>query len=120
MILVDTSVWIDHLHRTDQQLVDALTIGEAGVHPLVVGELAMGTLRNRTHVLALLDDLPQVLEARHTEVRRLIEGHRLHGRGLGLVDAHLLASTLVTPGCRLWSRDRRLASVAHELGVANA
>ena len=118
MILIDTSVWIDHLHRADARLVALLGDVEVCVHPMVVGELALGSLRDRSTVLSLLDQLPSMSVATHTEVRHLIEAHELFGKGLGLVDAHLLAGLRITPGTGLWTSDRRLRAAAIDLGVA--
>jgi predicted nucleic acid-binding protein len=117
VILVDTSVWIDHLHRSDRRLVELLEANVVVTHPHVLGELALGTLRAREELLGAMAWLPGVKEARGVEVRRLVEDAPLWGRGLSLVDAHLLASTLITPGCRLWTRDKRLAAAARDLGV---
>ncbi len=117
MILVDTSIWIDHLHRTEPQLGRLLEIGEVGVHPMVMGELAMGSLREREAVLDALAALPTPGQATTAEVLTLVERHALHSGGLAWVDAHLLAATLITPGARLWARDRRLRNAARDLGV---
>lgn len=117
MILVDTSVWIDHLHRAEPDLVALLDEADVCVHPMVVGELALGTLRQRAVVLSLLADLPTVAVAGHAEVMRLVEVRSLYGHGLSLVDAHLLASALLTPGTRIWTRDRRLLASAQRLGL---
>ncbi|MGI8523475.1 MAG: type II toxin-antitoxin system VapC family toxin [Nocardioides sp.] len=119
MILVDTSVWIDHLHGADRRLLDLLEKNAVATHPHVLGELALGTLQDRSAVLELLGRLPTVTVARESDVRRLVEDVPLWGRDLGLVDAHLLAATLITPGCRLWTRDRRLADAARGLAVAH-
>ena len=118
MILVDTSIWIDHLHRADRGLAEMLEKNVVGTHPAVIGELALGKIQDRSAVLTLLERLPGVAVARETEVRRLVEEAPLWGRGLSLVDAQLLASTLITPGSRLWTRDRRLAGAARGLAVA--
>ncbi|HET9842142.1 MAG TPA: PIN domain-containing protein [Nocardioides sp.] len=118
MILVDTSVWIDHLHRADQELVESLGRGLVATHPHVIGELALGTLRDRNAVLGSMQRLLSVTVARDRDVRRLVEEVPLWGKGLTLVDAHLLAATMVTPGCVLWTRDRRLEAAARDLGVA--
>lgn len=118
MILVDTSVWIDHLHRTDRRLVELLERNGVATHPHVIGELALGTIRDRDVVLGLLDHLPALTMARESDVRRLVADTPLWGIGLSLVDAHLLATSLITPDCRLWTRDRRLAGEARTLAIA--
>jgi predicted nucleic acid-binding protein len=118
MILVDTSVWIDHLHRQEERMFSLLTEGRVVVHPFVIGELALGHLRQRETVLELLQNLPQAKLASDSEVLRLIDNEALHGRGIGYVDTHLLASTRLTPGARFWTRDKRLAAVAQGLGIA--
>jgi predicted nucleic acid-binding protein len=116
MILVDTSVWIEHLRGGDPDLQARLQAGEVLGHPFVVGELALGGLANRAALLRDLDRLPQAVLATPEEVRIVIETEPLHGLGLGYVDACLLASTLLTPDGRLWTRDRRLAEAATRLG----
>jgi hypothetical protein len=88
------------------------------MHPCIVAELSLGSLRQRAKTLAALDDLPSARIARLDEVRHLIELRALYGRGIGLVDVHLLGSTLINPGCRLWTLDRRLRLAAEELGVS--
>ncbi|SLN62987.1 Ribonuclease VapC32 [Roseivivax jejudonensis] len=120
MILADTSVWIDHLRHGDPDLARHLDAGEVACHPLVVAELALGTLRARDEILGLLDGLPALPLATVAEVRAMIEARRLMSRGIGYVDAGLVASCLLTPGTTLWSRDRRLAAVADQLGIAAA
>lgn len=117
MILVDTSVWIDHLHRSDPVLAGALEASFVSQHPMVRGELALGSLRDRGRFLALISNLPQVQLATHEEVMFLVEDKGLHGQGLSLVDAHLLAATLLTPETRLWTRDKKLRQVSRDLGV---
>jgi len=119
VILVDTSVWIDHLHRHDAELARLLEAVQVCVHPMVIGELALGSLRNRDGVLALLRALPSAVVATHDETMALVDARQLHGRGLGLVDAHLLASVLLTPDARLLTRDRRLAATAGALGIGS-
>jgi predicted nucleic acid-binding protein len=119
-VLVDTSVWIDHLHKLDRHLVASLHRDEVSVHSAVLGELALGTLRDRAPFLELLQQLPQVRGATDREVLLFVESRRLFGRGLGFVDAHLLASSLLNPGVLLWTRDRRLRKAAQELGTAAA
>lgn len=118
MILVDTSIWIDFLHKGDKGLDELLEGDEVGQHPFVVGELALGSIRNRSEVLGLLSNLTEFPSLSDDEVLGLIEMRTLWGRGLSLVDAALLGSVLITPGSRLWTRDKRLAEVAHNLGVA--
>jgi predicted nucleic acid-binding protein len=117
MILVDTSVWVDHLRTGVPTLARALETHGVLVHRWVVGELALGDLSNRAGVLALLRALPQCDVAEPEELLHMIERVELHGRGIGYVDAQLLAATQLTPGARLWSRDRRLADAATQLGL---
>ena len=117
MILVDTSVWVEHLRRGLPQLATLLQEGEVLIHPWVIGELACSTLRNRSQVLELLQGLPAATVASDAEVLLLFERDRLMGRGIGYIDAHLLASARLSH-CRLWTQDRRLAAVAQEQGVA--
>ena len=119
MILVDTSVWVEHLHTGDEELTALLNGGEVLGHPFVIGELALGNLRPRDPFLSDLRDLPQAIVAEDEEVLRLIDRHALFGRGIGYVDAHLLAAARLTRS-KLWTRDRRLYAVAGELGVAAA
>lgn len=117
MILADTSVWVAHLRNGSDDLRRALEHEEVLCHPHVVGELACGNLRHRSGVLKLLQQLPQVTVATDEEALACLEARRLHGRGLGWVDVHLLASALLTP-CRLWTRDAALAAAAGHHGVA--
>jgi len=116
MILVDTSVWVDHLRRGNARLQALLEEGEVLCHPFVVGELACGNLRNRSEILGLLIALPAAEEASHKEVLHLLESNRLYGLGLGLVDAHLLASGLLMH-CPLWTLDKPLDAAATKLRV---
>ena len=116
MILVDTSVWIDHGRRSDRQLVAWLTEGLVLGHPFVQAELASSDMPRRTEVLALFDQLPPATVVSHREMLDFVERHRLMGRGLGWIDLHLLASTLVSRAM-LATRDARLALVARSLGV---
>ena len=118
MILADTSVWINHLRSEDLSLASLLDRNEILVHPMVIGELACGNIRDRADVMRLLRGLPRVLVATHDEVLFLIESHRFTGLGIGFVDAHLLASVAMMPPTRLWTNDRRLMELADELGVA--
>ena len=117
MILVDTSVWIDHFRRTEPRLVAALDREDVLVHPFVVGELACGNLRNRRGILALLRRLPEAPRATDDEALALIERRSLSGRGIGLVDVHLLASVVLHGTARLWTGDRQLAEVAADVGL---
>jgi predicted nucleic acid-binding protein len=117
-VLADTSVWVEHLRSGSLTFSAQLDDGLIVVHPFVVGELACGNLRNRIELLALLDKLPSAVVATPDEARRFIESHRLMGRGIGYVDVHLLASAALTSDVRLWTLDRRLATVASELKLA--
>jgi predicted nucleic acid-binding protein len=117
VILADTSVWVDHLRGGDAGLVALLDRGEVLGHPFVTGELALGGLRPRSAALLSLGDLPQAARATDEEVMEMIAARRLAGRGIGWVDAHLVAATMLTPGARLWTRDRALAGLCLELGV---
>jgi len=117
MILLDTSVWVDHLRRGDSLVVQVLESGQAAAHPLVIGELACGNLKSRAHVIDLLRALPQLAMATDDEVLYFIARHKLMGRGIGYVDAHLLAAAAIG-GSFLWTRDKRLREIATELGVA--
>lgn len=118
MILADTSVWIDHLRAGDDGLVRLLRKDRIVGHPLVTAEIALGSLRDRAGILALLDALPQAASATGAEIRTLIDRRPLHGRGIGYVDCALLAACLLTPGTTLWTRDRRVGAVAGTLGLA--
>ena len=118
MILADTSIWIDHLNRNEPDLVRRLEAGAILAHRFVTGEIALGNLRQRAAILDALRSLPQAIVADDHEVMNFIERHGLAGRGIGYVDAHLLASARLTPDARLWTRDKRLRGVAVELGLA--
>jgi predicted nucleic acid-binding protein len=120
VILADTSVWIDHLRSGDRLLAELLDQGRILTHPFVVGELALGSLRQRDLVLSSLDDLPHAIVAADEEVRLFIERHRLFGLGIGYIDTHLLAATRLSPDTRLWTRDRRLRMAAESLELAAA
>ena len=115
-MLVDTSVWVDHLAGGNPSLAGLLEAGEVETHPFVIGELTLGRLRWREKILGLLEALPSVPEAEHAEVMRLVEERGLAGSGLGWVDAHLLASALLG-GSKVWTLDRPLASAAASLGI---
>jgi predicted nucleic acid-binding protein len=118
VILVDSSVWIDHLRRHNATLARMLDSGWVLGHPFVVGELAMGQLRHRKSILATLQNLRQATVASEMEVLHFIDRETLYGRGIGYVDAHLLASVRLMAGGSLWTRDRRLQGVAAGLGVS--
>ncbi len=117
MILADTSVWIDHFRSGDNELRRQLSRGQIAIHPFVIAELALGSLKERTKTLVLLDLLPQVRVGQLNEIRTLIEARRLYGLGIGLTDAHLIASVLINPPTLLWTRDKQLRKVAEGLGI---
>ena len=117
MILADTSVWIDHLRSGDKEMRKLLNEGQVAIHPAIIAELALGSLQDSTKTLALLDRLPQVRVAQLSEVRRMIEVRRLYSLGIGLIDAHLIASVFINPPTLLWTRDRRLRRAAEALGI---
>lgn len=117
MILADTSVWIDHLRSGDKELRRQLSQGRVVIHPVIVAELALGSLKERAKALALLDLLPQVRVAKWDEIRILIEARRLYSHGIGLTDAHLIASVLINPPTLLWTRDKQIRKVAERLGI---
>jgi predicted nucleic acid-binding protein len=117
LILADTSVWIDHLRSGDNNMRERLNRGEIAMHPFVIAELALGSLKQRRKTLALLDLLPQVPVAQLSEVRLVTEARGLHGLGIGLIDACLLASVFLDPSLLLWTRDKNLRRVAGNLGV---
>jgi predicted nucleic acid-binding protein len=117
LILVDTSVWIDHLHKAEPTLVDLLARDEVVCHPLVIQELALGSIKNRSALLDSLVRLRALPVLNQSELLALADAHRLWGRGLSAVDGHLLGSLLLSPAARLWTRDKRLRTVAVDLGV---
>ena len=117
MILLDTSVWVDHLRRVDSLVVQVLESGQAAAHAFVIGELACVNLKSRACVIDLLQALPQLTMATDDEVLYFIERHKLMGRGIGYVDAHLLAGVAID-GSLLWTRDKRLREIGTELSVA--
>jgi predicted nucleic acid-binding protein len=116
VILVDTSIWVDHLRAGDDALADLLEAGRVLGHPWVTGEIALGDLVQRREVLRLLDGLPQAYVASIEEMARFVETHRLYGLGIGYVDVQLLGAARLT-GAHIWSRDRRLVSAAQRLDV---
>jgi len=120
VILVDTSIWIDHLRNPEPKLQDLLQNDEVVNHPLVRLELALGSIANRDKVLADLARLPQVQIAQTDELFALVETRRLYRRGVGVTDLHLVASALFDRSISIWTRDRRLGDVADELGIRAA
>lgn len=117
MILVDTSVWADHFRSADEQLKSLLSTQQVLTHPFVIGEIAMGNLRDRVITLEALSQLPAVVQAQDEEVLAFVERQRLYGTGIGLIDAHLLVSARLTRGSAIWTRDKRLAQLAAKLSV---
>ena len=118
MILADTSVWVDHFRKQDAELYQQLQRGNISIHPFVIAELALGALPERRKTLASLDLLPTVKVAQAGEVRQMIDARSLYRRGIGFVDAHLIASTFITPHTVLWTRDKRLREAAGALGLS--
>jgi predicted nucleic acid-binding protein len=117
LILADTSIWIDHLRSGSKEMRKYLEQGQIVIHPFIIAELAFGSLRARTKTLALLDVLPRVRVAQLSEVRLTIEVRRLYSLGIGLIDAHLIASVLISPSALLWTKDKRLRKAAEGLGI---
>lgn len=115
-MLVDTSIWVDHLRQRDPRLAELLEVGAVWTHPFVVGELACGNLARRSEVLELIGALPSAPVADHDEVLAFVEGRRLMGQGLGWVDVHLLASAVLA-SLPLWTADKRLSEVARAIDV---
>ena len=117
MILADTSIWIDHFRSGDAELKKALNLGQVVIHPWVTAELALGSLRDRTRTLAMLDRLPQMRMAQADELRTMIEARRLFNMGIGLTDIHLIASVFLNPPTILWTRDKQLRKVAESFRI---
>ncbi|HEV2133663.1 MAG TPA: type II toxin-antitoxin system VapC family toxin [Terracidiphilus sp.] len=117
MILADTSIWIDHLRSGSAEMQQRLSNGQIAMHPFIVAEIALGSMRDRRNRLSQMDALYQVPIAQMSEVRRMIESRQLYSKGLGLVDVHLLLSCLLTPGLQLWTRDNRMEGAAMTIGV---
>jgi predicted nucleic acid-binding protein len=117
VILADTSIWIDYLRGNNPEMKRLLEAGQIVMHPFVVAEISLGSLRNRRKTLAMMENLLQAEVAQLCEVRQMIEANALYSKGIGLIDAHLIASCLLSPGMRLWTRDARLEAVAHILGI---
>jgi predicted nucleic acid-binding protein len=120
VILVDSSIWIDHWRRSDEHLTRLLGDGQVLAHCFVTGELALGNLLQRESVLTALQDLPQATLATDAEVLGFIAENALAGSGIGYIDAHLLAAVRLTPGAQLWTRDKRLLAAGLRLGLAYA
>jgi predicted nucleic acid-binding protein len=120
VILVDTSIWVDHLRHGDPALVALLQSDRVMVHPFVIGEIALGSLKKRDMIIASLQDLPQAIVVTDKEALHFIESHSLSGSGIGYVDLHLLASTRLDKGSSLWTRDKRLLEVAQRLKMATS
>jgi predicted nucleic acid-binding protein len=118
MILADTSIWVDYLRHRNPEMELRLSQGQIAMHPFIVAELALGSLHNRRERLAELEALLEVRVAQLREVRHMIEAHGLHSMGIGLMDAHLIASCLSMPGTQLWTRDAAMAKAAHGVGIA--
>lgn len=119
MILVDTSIWVDHLRTGDKELARLLDAGRVLTHPFVIGELALGNLQKRPVILNALSGMPRSVVATEAEALEFIDRHALSGRGVGYVDIHLLASVRLSSAA-LWTRDKRLHSIAVDLGLAMA
>lgn len=118
MVLVDTSIWIDHFRKGEPSLIRLLEQNRVLMHPFVRGELACGNLKSRIGILSMLNDLPAAIVASDQEVMKFIERHHLFGVGLGYVDVHLLAATALTGTARLWTLDRALLAVAAKLELS--
>ena len=119
MIIVDSSIWIDHFHKPDPLLAALLIRDHALMHPHALGEISLGSVKQRRAVLALFELLPVPVVAKEAHLRHMIEQHQLAATGIGYTDAHLLASALLTPGGQLWTRDKRLRTQAERLGAAS-
>ncbi len=117
MVLVDTSIWVSHFRKKDLKLAALLEKGQVACHPFIIGELACGNLENRSEILTLLNELPRAVQANHEEILQFIEAHLLMGVGLGYIDVHLLASSLLS-GVLLWTKDRKLNDVSYQLHVS--
>jgi predicted nucleic acid-binding protein len=117
MILADTSIWVDHLRDRNPEMEKYLSRGQILMHPFIVAELSLGSLRNRQNTLGDLESLLETKVAALNEVRHMIEAHTLYSKGIGLTDAHLIASCLITPGTQLWTRDIAMKKVSAALGI---
>jgi predicted nucleic acid-binding protein len=117
LILADTTIWIDHLCSGNKEMSKHLNQGHIVTHPYIIAELALGSLQERLKTLALLDLLPQVRVAQLSEVQAMIEARRLYSLGIGLIDAHLIASIFINPSTLLWTRDKQLRKASEVLGI---
>lgn len=119
MILADTTIWIDYFRQSGlrPELRNLLNGRQVVMHPFLIAELALGSLHNRLQTLSDLENLPRIRVAELTEVRQMIEARSLYARGIGLTDAHLIASCLLSPPTMLWTSDLRLENVAASLGI---
>ncbi len=117
MILVDSSVWIDHFRKGSEELKELLHSNQVLLHDFVIGELALGNFRNRTAILQMLNNLPKAIPATADEIFLFIDKHRLYGLGIGYIDSHLLASAILTQA-RLWTNDKKLKTIAAKLGCS--
>jgi predicted nucleic acid-binding protein len=118
MILVDTSVWVDHLRSANAGLIALLERGAVLTHPLIIGELACGNLQNRTALISLWRNLPRITPVTNTEALYFLEQRQLMGKGVGFIDIHLLAAVALQGDSLLWTRDKRLAVLAIQLGLS--
>jgi predicted nucleic acid-binding protein len=118
VILADTSIWVDHLARGDEAMASLLAAEAILIHPFIVGEIALGSLPRRAEVLRDLNKVPKAIVADHAEVLSFIERHNISGAGIGYVDAHLLVATALSAEARLWTRDRKLQTVAERLAIS--
>ncbi len=117
MVLVDTSVWINHLRKSEPTLQNLLLSGDVYCHPFVIGELACGSIKNRIEIISLLQSLPSIKTIDDSEFLYFIEQHKIYSKGIGYVDIHLLASTKLE-SIKLWTEDKRLKNIASELGLS--
>jgi predicted nucleic acid-binding protein len=117
VILADTSIWVDYLRSRNPSMEERLSRGQIVMHPFIVAEIALGSLHNRRKRLEEMESLLEVKVAQLHEVRHMIEAHTLYSKGIGLTDAHLIASCLMTPGTQLWTRDGNLEKVAKAVGI---
>lgn len=118
MYLVDTSVWINHFRSANTPLTECLTNDLVACHPFIIGELALGSLKNRMTIITILNDLPHAPVADNSEVMAMIETRHIYSQGIGFIDAHLLASAMISGDLRIWTADKRLATLAGELNIA--